>query len=855
MRRSVLLALALCCLLPSGWLRADVRLQAGVSSGAAQAPPGTIDAAATRALLDRYCVTCHNQRLATAGLALDTLDLARVGDRPDVWEKAVRKLHAREMPPPGAPRPDGTTLDRAVAWLERALDQAALARPNPGRVAVHRLNRAEYTNAIRDLLGLELDPRTLLLSDEPDQQSFDNLASVLSVSPALLENYLSAAYRVSRLAVADPRVSPVVETYAVPRALAQDDRVSQDLPFGSQGGIAIQHHFPVDGEYTVTVTLRRQLYLYLIGMGEPHDLDIRVDGVRVARFTVGGAGKGRTMPESFAGNTQGDPEWEVYMHTADANLEVRVPVTAGSHDVGVSFVRRYWAPEGVLQPPQRGFARTTNELYHGNPAVDVVAIGGPYQAAAAAASGGGASSRTSAVRPARSAAERSESPSRQRVFLCRPNSPAAEEPCARRILSTLATRAYRRPATDADIATLLEFYRAGRAEGGFDSGIQHALERILAAPSFIFRVVRPPASAAPAGPYRLSDLDLASRLSFFLWSSIPDDELLTAAVKGTLSQPGELRRQARRLLTDPRSAALVNGFALQWLKLGKIAGVVPDVDAFPEFDENLRHAMLEETRAFVGSQLREDRSVIELVTANHTYANERLAKHYRIPNVYGDHFRRVAFDDGTRGGLLGQAAIMTATSYPNRTSPVLRGKWLLENMLGSPPPAPPPDVPSLDESASKVRPQTMREQMEAHRRNPSCAVCHVRMDPLGFSLENFDALGQWRTTTEAGPIDATASLPDGSTIRGVSGLKALMSSHREDFVRTFTEKLLAYALGRGLEAFDLPAVRAIARESSGREYRWSAIIEAVVTSTPFTMATSSQPSPAPAAAPSTSASR
>jgi mono/diheme cytochrome c family protein len=854
MTRSIPLALAIFGLVAAGWLRAGVPLQADAQAPApataSAVPASASDATATRAVLDKYCVTCHNQRLKTAGLALDTLDLARVGDHVDVWEKAVRKVHAREMPPPGAPRPDPPTLDATVAWLERALDQHALAKPNPGRVAVHRLNRAEYTNAIRDLVGLELDPRALLLSDEPDQQSFDNLASVLSVSPALLENYLSAAYRVSRLAVADPKTAPVVDTYTVPMAMVQDQRVSDDLPFGSQGGIAIRHHFPADGEYTFSVTLRRQLYLYIVGMGEPHDLDIRVDGARVARFTVGGGAKGRTMPESFAGNTQGDPEFEVYMHTADANLKVRVPVTAGNHDVGVSFVRRYWAAEGVLQPPQRGFARTTNELYHGNPAVDSVAIAGPYPPVPASATADVVGRTAPAASVARSASRPNESPSRQKVFVCRPGSRAAVEPCAGRILSTLATRAYRRPVTDGDMATLLEFYRGGRREGDFETGIQQGIERILAAPSFIFRVVRAPASAAAGVPYRLSDLDLASRLSFFLWSSVPDDELLNAAARGTLSQPAELRRQARRMLAHPRSAALVTGFAIQWLKLGKIAGVVPDVDAFPEFDENLRRAMLEETRAFVSSQLREDRSVVELVTANYSYLNERLARHYQVPNVYGDHFRRVTFEDGTRGGLLGQAAIMTATSYPNRTSPVLRGKWLLENMLGSPPPAPPPDVPSLDESASKTRPQTMREQMEAHRRNPSCAVCHVRMDPLGFSLENFDALGQWRTATEAGPIDATAGLPDGSTIEGVAGLKSLMSSHREDFVRTFTEKLLAYALGRGLEAYDLPAVRAIAREAGGRDYRWSAIVEAIVTSTPFTMSL-----PATPAAASTTASR
>jgi hypothetical protein len=769
-----------------------------------------------RAVLDRYCVTCHNQRLKTAGLLLDQLNLTGAGEHVEAWEKIARKLRAREMPPPGAPRPPAADLAAAAAWFESAADAAAEAHPNPGRVPVHRLNRREYANAIRDLLDLTLDPKTLLANDEPDQQSFENLASVLSVSPALLDNYLSAAYRVSRLAMADPSTPQVVDTYTVPMNLVQDDRVGDDLPFGSQGGLFVTHHFPADGEYEFAVTLRRQLYLYIIGIGEPHQLDVRVDGTRVARFSVGGEGKGRTAPESFTGNTQGDPEWEVYMHTADEHLRVRVPVTAGSHTVGVSFVRRYREPEGILQPPQRGFARTTNELYHGNPAVDHVSIAGPLSP------------------PASAAASRAvtDSPSRRRVFVCRPATIRQEEPCARRILSALATRAYRRPLAAKDLDVLLDFYRAGRAGGGFEAGIERGLERILAAPSFLFRVVTAPASAGRT--FSLSDLDLASRLSFFLWSSIPDDELLAEASAGRLRSPEALRRQARRMLADSRSAELVDGFAMQWLKLGKIAGVVPDVDAFPDFDENLRQAMVQETRAFVLSQLRDDRPVPELIAANYSFLNERLASHYAIPGVYGSHMRKLTFSDGVRGGLLGQAAIMTATSYPNRTSPVLRGKWLLDNILGSPPPAPPPDVPSLDESGSKTRPVSIREQMEAHRRNPTCAACHVRMDPLGFALENFDALGKWRTSTPAGPVDAAATMPDGSEIHGVAGLKALIAGEQDLFVRTFTERLLGYALGRGVETSDLPAVRAIARQAAAGGHRWSDIVGAIAASTPFT---------------------
>jgi mono/diheme cytochrome c family protein len=807
----------------------------GASPQAPSTASAAADPAAVRATLDRYCVTCHSQRLKTGGFALEGLDLSDVPAHPEAWEKVVRKLRAREMPPPGVPRPDATVLASTATFLENTLDAAATAAPNPGRVAVHRLSRAEYRNAIRDLLGLELDPKVLLASDEPDQQSFDNLASVLSVSPALLDNYLSAAYRVARLALADTSVPETIETYQVPMSLVQDDRVGDDLPFGSQGGLFVQHQFPADGEYDIKVTLRRQRYLYIMGMGERHEMDVRIDGKRVARFSVGGEGKGLTAPESFAGNTQGDPEWEVYMHTADDKLRVRVPVKAGNHTISVSFVRRFWEPEGILQPPQRGFAKTTNELYHGHPAVDNVAVTGPLRGA-----------------DVPSAATPSQSESRKRIFVCRPGGKADEEPCARRILSNVASRAYRRPVTEADVATLMEFYREGRAEGDFEDGIERGLERILAAPSFLFRIVKTP-EAVRGNVFRVSDLELASRLSFFLWSSLPDDSLLAAANKGLLRSPDELRRQVRRMLDDARSSALVEGFAIQWLKLGKVAGVVPDVDAFPEFDENLRRSMLDETRAFIASQLREDRRIIELVTADYSYINERLAKHYKIPNVYGSHLRRVSFPDGTHGGLLGQAAVMTATSYPNRTSPVLRGKWLLDNILGSPMPAPPADVPSLDESASKERPTSIREQMQAHRRNPTCATCHVRLDPLGFALENFDALGTWRTKTAAGPVDTTATMPDGAEIRGFAGLKALIVAREDVFVRTFTEKLLSYAIGRGVEAADMPAVRGVVRRAAANGYRWSDIITGVVESTPFTM--SSVPAAGTALAANTPAQR
>jgi hypothetical protein len=741
---------------------------------------------------------------------LDKMDVQRIGRDAEIWERVVQKFRSHEMPPPGQPRPDPATYGAMASWFEMALDESAAARPNPGRVAVHRLNRTEYRNAVRDLLALEIDERSLLPADEADRQGFDNMAGVLSVSPTLLERYMSAARTLSRLAVGDGTFIPVIDTYKIPPGLIQDDRTSDDLPFGSQGGVSIRHHFPVDGEYTIKILLRRQLYGYLIGMGERHLIDVRVDGLRVKQLTVGGEAKGTPAPETFVGNTQGDPEWESYMHTADANLEVRIPVKAGARQVGISFVRKHWEPEGVLQPPQRGFARGSNELYFGHPAVDSVLIAGPYSVA-----GSG------------------DSPSRHAVFVCRPENAAAEEPCAQKILATLARRAYRRPATTDDLQTLLRFYRLGRAEGGFEAGIQRGLERILAAPSFLFRIVREPAKVAPGTVYRLSDFDLASRLSFFLWSSIPDDELLDVAAQGRLKVPAVLERQVRRMLDDPRSKALVDNFGSQWLKLGRIRGLVPDSIAYPEFDENLREAFQQETKLFLVSQLREDRSVTDLLAANYTFLNERLARHYQVPDVFGNHFRRVTFESGVRGGLLGQASVLAATSFPNRTSPVLRGKWLLENMLGAPPPPPPPDVPALSENEAGGQARSVREKLEAHRKNPACATCHVRMDPLGFSLENFDALGKWRTVADGVPVDASASLPDGTHFQGAAGLRTLLLNHRDDFVRTFAEKMLAYALGRAVEYYDLPAVRQIRREAAANDDRWSSIILGVVKSTPF----------------------
>jgi mono/diheme cytochrome c family protein len=782
---------------------------------AAPAPAAPAPAAAPAAVFSKYCAGCHNSKVKTAGLALDALDANDVGAHAALWEKIATKLRTQEMPPPGRPRPDHDTYAAIVNQLEASLDAAAAANPNPGRVAVHRLNRSEYTAAIRDLFGLEIDGKALLSADDADQEGFDNVASVLSVSPALLENYLSAARTISRLAVGDTTLKPVVDTFKISKALVQDEQMSDDLPFGSRGGALIRYYFPLDGEYSIKALLRRQEYDYIIGMGEPHELDFRLDGELLKRFSVGGEATGMTTPENFAGNTQGDPAFEEYMHTADAKLELRIPVKAGLHEVGVSFVRRLWEPEGVWQPPQTGFGRTTNEYYFGNPAVEIVMIGGPY--------GKPAVGETSA---------------RRRLFVCKPTKAGAikeEEACARKILSALATRAYRRPSTEQDLQILLGFFKAGREEAGFDAGIQRAVERVLAAPSFLFRVEHPPANAVAGAVYRLSDLDLASRLSFFLWGSVPDDELMNVAVRGKLKDAAVLEQQVQRMLRDPRSDALVNNFASRWLELSKIAGVVPDTDLYREFDENLRESMDKETRLFVGDQLHNDRSVMELLTANYSFLNQRLATHYGVPNVYGDHFRKVTFADGRRGGLVGQGSILTVTSYGNRTSVVMRGRWVLANLLGAPPAEPPADVPALKEAGMDGAPRSLRERMEVHRKNPVCASCHMRMDPIGFSLENFDATGKWRIESDGAPIDAAASLPDGTKFEGVPGLRALLVSHKDDFVRTLSGKLLSYAIGRGLESYDLPAVRKIAREAAKNDYRWSAIISGIVTSTPFSM--------------------
>ena len=785
-----------------------------------------------RALLDRYCVTCHNQRLQTGGLALDAADVLRVGEAPDVWERVVLKLRGGMMPPAGRPRPAGAALDELRGWLEAELDHAAAAAVEPGRVPTHRLNRAEYANAVRDLLALDIDAEALLPADDTGH-GFDNLAGTLALSPALMERYLSAARRISRLAVGDPAIGPGLtsRTYTVPIAMTQNDRMSEALPFGSRGGLAVRHRFPLDGEYVLTVRLKRSVYEYIVNLDEAHDLDVRIDGRRVARFTVGGAEPGRPAPVSFSGtfvaagaSDYPTQDWDDYRTGADAGLVVRVPVRAGARVVGAAFADKSWEHEGVLQPELREYGATVTETTDTSsrpegPGLESVTIDGPY-----AATGPG------------------ETASRSRIFVCRPDGADAEgEGCARTILARLARRAYRRPVGDADLEPLLAFYREGRDAAGFEAGIQAAIERLLIDPEFLFRIERDPVGAAPGVPYRLTDLELASRLSFFLWSSIPDEELLDLAERGRLSDPGVLEGQVRRMLADARASALVDNFAGQWLSLRSVEGIAPDPNLFPGFDENLRQALRRETELFFESQLREDRSVVELLSADYTFLNERLARHYGVPGVTGSRYRRVTLAGrgpaaARRLGLLGHGSILAVTSYGNRTSPVLRAKWLLENVLGTPPAPPPPDIPPLPAGGEAGEPRTVRERLAQHRANPACAACHAPMDPLGFALENFDAIGRWRTSDAGFPVDASAVLADGlTTFDGPGGLRRVLLDRSGQFVETVTEKLLVYALGRGVEHHDRPVIRAIVRAAAEDDHRWSSLILGIVESAPFRM--------------------
>ena len=771
-----------------------------------------------QATLQQFCIACHNDSLQSGDLSFQKIDLTQVSGHGAVPERLLAQLRSGRMPPVGMPRPDHDTYTNLITWLETEIDKLAAANPNPGRTdTFHRLNRSEYANAVRDLLSLEVNVEELLPADDIDAYGFDNMTEVLNVSPALMESYLSAARKTARISIGESPLAPIAETYEVPILLNQADRMSEDLPFGSRGGLAVRHYFPADGDYDLAITLHRNYVNYVRGLGSSHELEVRLDGKLVQTFTFGGEEPDVLQaPASYAGNQFGDSEWEEYMLFADSNLRLQFPATAGPHVVGVSFVRKFTEPEGVLQPPQSVFAAAVNEMRDGDAAVERMEITGPYRST-----------------PARN------TPSRRAIFTCQPanDTGRAQEACAYGILASLAQRAYRRPVDDAEVNMLMNFYRAGLSDGAFDDGIQLALERLLISPDFLFRVERDPVNIEPDTNYRLTSIELASRLSFFLWSSIPDNELLDTAKNGTLQNPQVLEQQTRRMLADPRSKALVQNFAGQWLYLRNLRSLVPDAVEFPEFDENLRDAFRQESELFFESLIRENRSVTDLLGNGYTFMNERLAKHYGIENVYGSHFRRIYLEGEIaeqRGGILGQGSLLTATSYANRTSPVLRGKWVLTNILGTPPPPPPPDVSDLPERGADGQQANIRDRLLQHRADPACSGCHAPMDPLGLALENYDAIGRWRVTGEAGvPIDASGQMPNGAQFYGLQGLRELLLERRDEFVGTVTEKLLAYAMGRPPEYFDKPTIRSIVRDTALENHSWSSIIVGIVLSTPF----------------------
>ncbi|MBZ5632259.1 MAG: DUF1592 domain-containing protein [Acidobacteriia bacterium] len=768
------------------------------------ASPAWAQTSSQTALLDQYCVTCHSEKLRTGGLSLQGANLADIPKGAETWEKVIRKLRVGSMPPQGMPRPDKATLDGFTTFLETALDRSYTAKPNPGHATMHRLNRTEYANAIRDLLALDIDSTALLPPDD-ESSGFDNIADVLRVSPSLMERYLSASWNISRLAMGNLKIAPTTATYRVRPDLSQDQHID-GLPLGTRGGILVHHTFPVDGEYIIKVRLWRNTFDLLRGMEDPHQIEISLDGERVRLVTVGGREdfiKMAENPGSFGADL-------------DQRLTIRMPVKAGSRAVSAATILRSQAQKDDLIKP---FMRTTIDGLDitGDPSVDRLNIEGPFN-------------QTSA----------GDTASRRKILVCQPagvgNVSKDELPCARKILSTLARRAYRRPLKDSDLEEPLSFYQRRRNNNGsFDAGIESALQLILASPEFLFRFEPDPATAIADTPYRIDDVALASRLSFFLWSSIPDDTLLNLATQGKLKDPAILDQQIKRMLADPKAEALADNFAEQWLFLRNLKNAAPNLDAFPDFDDNLRQAMRQETKLFFESIQREDRSVLDLLSADYTFVNERLAKHYGIPNIYGSQFRRVPVTDPARRGLLGQASILTVTSYPNRTSPVQRGKWILTNILGTPPTPPPPNVPQLTENAEGSQPKSVRERMEAHRADAVCAGCHKVMDPVGFALENFDAIGRWRTSDDGAKIDPSGTLFNGAKVDGAAALRETLTSRPEVFVGVMTEKLLTYALGRGVEYYDMPAVRRIVRDAGARDFKFSSLIAGVVKSTPFQM--------------------
>ena len=747
--------------------------------------------APVKAAVGRYCLDCHDGDVKKGNLDLGKILSDDLQTHSVEWERVVRKLAARQMPPIGKDRPAEKEFERLVAMLGSSLDQLAAKKTNPGRTdPFHRLNRTEYRNAIRDLLDLEIDAATLLPKDDASH-GFDNLTGG-DLSPTLLNRYISAAEKISRLAVGSPISRPNGDTYRLKPDLTQEEPVA-NLPLGTRGGTLIRHTFPRDGEYEIQIRLTRDRNEMVEGLHETHELEVLLDRDTAARFQV-------SPPK-------GNRDYE----TVDAHLKARVPVKAGLHEVGVTFIKN---SSSLVETQRDPYQARYNMHRHPrlSPAIYQVSVTGPY-----------------------ASREAGETASRRKLFVCYPKNPGEETACAERIVSAFVRRAYRRPVVAADWAKPLKFYHEAKEAGGFEAGIGSALSAVLVSPEFLFRIERDPADMAPATAYRISDLELASRLSFFLWSSIPDEELLAIAQRGELHRPKVLESQVRRMLADPRSSSLVENFAAQWLHLRNLESFTPDLRLFPDFDDNLREAFRRETELHFEALLREDRVVLDLIKTDHTFLNERLAKHYGIPNVYGSRFRRVALDsESRRGGLLRQGSILTVTSYATRTSPVIRGHWLLGNLLGTPPPPPPANIPNLKENTvSETLP--MRARLSAHRANAACASCHDLMDPVGFALENFDAIGRWRLTENGLPIDASGGLPDGSRFTGVTGLEDALLKHPELFVGTLTEKLLTFALGRGMSENDAPAVRRIVRDAQRDGNHFSSIVLGIVKSSPFTL--------------------
>lgn len=770
-------------------------------AAAVSAPPASapLTPAEQRTLMERYCIGCHNRRSPAAGFDLDTLSASPVGEHPEAWEKVVRKLRGGLMPPAGRPRPDGVTYENLRVSLEAGIDGGS-AGMQPGRTAAfHRLSRSEYQHAVRDILAVDLD-LTSWLPGDPSSYGFDNIGDALSISSGLLEQYLSVAQRIARIAVGGPASEPNTVVHVVPSDLTQRDWLN-GLPFGTRGGALITHTFPVDGEYAIQLRLGRNYNTRINGLAEAHQVEISIDGDPVQQVTIGGQGKAVAENNLGAAVIEDDP------------LKVRLPLKAGQHQIAAAFIKHSSAE---YEDIRRSLLRDRVEYgdTQGLPTLSRVEISGPYNPTGTA-----------------------ETPSRQRILVCRPRQASEEVPCARKNIATLARRAYRRPAAESDVDLLMRFYHEGAAEGGFERGMEMVVTRALVSPNFLFRIERDPAGATQGGAFRVSDFELATRLSFFLWNSVPDDELLTVAESGQLRQPAVLGNQVRRMLLDAKSDALVTEFAGQWLHLRNIPQLKPDRWLFPDVDQNLKNAFRTETEMFISSIIRDDRSALDLFRADYTFLNERLARHYGMDGVYGDHFRRVALADPSRYGLLGQGSILTLTSAANRTSPVRRGIYILENFLGVSPPPPPPDIPALVEAtSSEGKVLSMRERMAVHRKNPVCASCHGLMDPLGLPMENFDAVGQWRRTAESGaPLDVSGVLPDGTSFDGVSGLREMLLKQPEPIVMTITEKLLTYALGRGLEYYDEPTVRRITHDARSKEYTFASLIGGIVQSPAFQM--------------------